>query len=126
MAKEMPRELKLLRYWTNLLGLQDWRIVLETDVKPENMELSNADGCISYEEVVKAAKIQIIDKNLREPSLQPFDFEETLVHELLHIKFCLLERGKKWEKKLQLRLLHQYVDDLARALVSAKHYKEKQ
>lgn len=113
-------ELRLLREWQNRLGLQDWYVVLETNSKPNNMDLQDADGCLSYVETTKSAKIQIIDPKLRTNGLRPFDFEETLVHELLHMKMCLLERGENWDKKLQLRLLHVVLDDLARALVDAK------
>ena len=126
----MPEELKLLDEWTTRLGLKDWFIILETNVDPEKMPLQNADGCVSYEEVIKSAKIQIINPDeIKNDNtniiLRPFDFEETLVHELLHIKFCLLECGEDWEKDLQLRLLHQIIDDIARALVESKRTKVK-
>lgn len=88
------------------------------------MELQDADGCVSYTEVTKSAKIQILDEKERKGGIRPFDFEETLVHELLHMKLCLLERGEDWDNKLQLRLLHTYIDDLARAFVNAKRYKD--
>ena len=122
MAEKIPAELKLLDEWTTRLGLKDWYVVLETNVKPENMELQHADGCISYVEATKSARIQIVDEKLREPTIRPFDFEETLVHELLHMKFCLLERGDDWDNKLQLRLLHTIIDDLSRAFVAAKYF----
>ena len=121
----MPKELELLNEWTTRLGLKDWLILLETNVEPEKMALQDADGCVTYEESIKAAKIQIVNPDKRKDDethfyLRSFDFEETLVHELLHIKFCLLERGNKWEKKLQLRILHQIIDDVSRALVETK------
>ena len=121
----MPDELKLLNEWQERLGLQDWYIVFLTNCKLEEMAVSEADGCISYTETTKAAEIQIVDPNSRNETIRPFDFEETLVHELLHLKFCLLERGTDWDNKLQLRLLHQIIDDIAKALVNAKR-KEKE
>ena len=116
----MPEELKLLEEWSTRFGLQDWLITLETNVKPEDMVMNDADGCIHYTETVKAARIQIIDPSLRKDALRPFNFEETLVHELLHIKLCLLEQGEDWDNEIQLRVLHQLIDDLARAFVDAK------
>lgn len=118
----MPEEIKLLDEWSERLGLSDWHIVLLTNCKPEDMPLQDADGCVSYTETVKAAKIQIINPETRTNALRPFDFKETLVHELLHLKLCLLEEGDDWNKKLQLRILHQIIDDLSRALVKAKRY----
>ena len=126
----MPEELKLLDEWSIRLGLKDWYIVLEADVKPEDMKADDADGFVVFEETTKSARIQIIDPKAREEdegifsASRPFDFEETLVHELLHLKLCLLERGDDWETKLQLRILHQIIDDLSRALVDAKRSKE--
>lgn len=116
----MPEELQLLHEWQERLFLKDWLIVMYTNCKPEEMELQDADGCVSYTETLKAAKIQIIDPKLREVSLRPFDFEETLVHELLHLKFCLLEQGEDWDKELQLRVLHQTIDELSRIFVALK------
>ena len=122
----MPEE--LLDEWSKRLGLNDWQITLDTHVKPEDMYVQDSDGCAIYEETTKAAKIQIVDPENRlkvNPGetivcLRPFDFEAILVHELLHLKLCLLEKGNDWDNKLQLRLLHQIIDDLSRALVDAK------
>lgn len=86
------------------------------------MGLQDADGCVSYTETTKAAKIQILNPEERRDGLRQFDFEEILVHELLHMKLCLLEKGDDWDNKLQLRLLHTLIDDLARAFVDAKNY----
>ena len=119
-AKNNQTGIDLLNEWTTRLGLKDWLVILFDNCNPEDMVLDNSDGCVSYEETTRAAKIQIVDPEKRQSGLRPFNYEETLVHELLHIKLCLLERGENWENKLQLRLLHQYIDDLARALVDAK------
>ena len=47
----------------------------------------------------------------------PLDWEKTLVHELLHLKTCLVSSNVP---DLQERVMHQMIDDLARAFVSAK------
>ena len=84
------------------------------------MDIQDADGCVNYAETLKAAIIQIIDEKESKATLRPFDFEETLVHELLHLKFCLLEQGEDWDNNLQLRILHQHIDELSRILVELK------
>ena len=122
----MPEE--LLDEWVTILGLKDWKITLKTNVKPEDMDIEDADGCTSYIEACKAARIQIVDPKKRDKVipgekliiLRPFDFETVLVHELLHLKFSLIGENGKWETKLQLRVLHQIIDDIARALIDAK------
>ena len=48
MAKEIPSEVKTLKYWCKLLGLMDWNIVLETNVSPDEMTVEGADGCVDY------------------------------------------------------------------------------
>lgn len=118
----MPEELELLNEWTERLGLKDWHILLYSNCNPEeDTILQDAEGYVSYTEATKAAKIQIVNPNKRDKdALRPFDFEEILVHELLHLKLCLLEKGDDWDNKLQLRLMHQIIDDLARAFVDAK------
>ena len=122
----MPKELELLNEWQERLGLNDWFIVLQTKCKPENMVLEDADGYIEYTETTKAARISIIDEKLRDKkAIRPFNFEETLVHELLHLKFSLLEQGEDWDHDLQLRMLHQIIDDLSRILVALKYYEVK-
>lgn len=50
-----------------------------------------------------------------------FDFEQILVHELLHIKFGLMSfTSNTYESKVNAEFRHQLIDDLARALVMAK------
>ena len=117
--KDIPNELKLLNEWRKRLGLEDWLIILRTDCKKDDLTLDYADGEVQYEEVSKSAEIRIV-KECFCNAFRPFDFEEILVHELLHLKFSLIAEGEDWENSLQLRTLHQIIDDLARTLVSVK------
>lgn len=112
---------KLLKEWQNTLGLQDWQIVLETDCSPNDMELKDVQGETNYDEVNKCAIIRIINEKDYGKRILPFDKEKVLVHELLHIKFWLIQET---ENHTQNRLVHQLIDDMARALVSAKRGKE--
>lgn len=107
----------LLAEWQARLGLQDWRIKLHDKCKPEKMMLENAAGCTEWSETVKTARIEIIDPKYYGERMVPFDWEKTLVHELLHLKTCLVSSNVL---ELQERVMHQMIDDLARALVSAK------
>ena len=107
---------KLLDEWKIRLGLQEWRITFCPFCKPEDME-GEGVGCTSWEEVIKVAKIMILDESYYGNYTISFDFEKTLVHELLHLKTCLISDT---ENELQERIAHQLIDDLARALVDAK------
>lgn len=108
---------KLLKEWQHRLGLDDWRIKLFDNCKPDDMELSDVVGCVDWSESGKTAKIEIIDSQFYGERIVPFDYEKTLVHELLHLKTCLV--SDKVES-LQVRYMHQMIDDLARAFVDAK------
>ena len=107
---------KLLSFWTECLQLKDWTIKLTTDV----YEMPSDDGScgyVQYSEAGKAAHIYIAHPAIYGDRVVPFDPEKTLVHELLHIKMCLLDFQ---EENLQSRVLHQIIDDLAKALVRAR------
>ncbi len=107
----------LLREWQTRLGLQDWKIHLLSNCRPDEMVLENCAGCTEWQESIKCAQIQIIDPSFYGKRIVPFDFEKTLVHELLHIKTCLISDQVD---PLQERVAHQIIDDLARAFVDAK------
>ena len=107
---------KLLDEWKDRLGLHEWRITLCPFCKPEEMD-SEGVASTSWQEVIKVAKIEIMDEDYYKGFIIPFDFEKTLVHELLHLKTCLISDT---ENELQERIAHQLIDDMARALVDAK------
>jgi hypothetical protein len=124
-SKKEPREKtpeELLREWQERLGLQDWRIFLRAAVKKEDMEIQGVDGCVDWTESIRTARIDILaEEDYGDKYILHFDFEETLVHELLHLKFSLLD-DSRFESASWMpdRYVHQLIDDLARALVCAK------
>lgn len=110
----------LLAVWKVWLGLVDWRIKLKPKCKPEEMA-QEGSGCVEWSESIKTARIEIIDPKYYGDRVVPFDWEKTLVHELLHLKLCLVSDGVD---AFQERYMHQIIDDLARALVTARRAKE--
>ncbi len=120
-TKKTTPETALLIEWMNRLGLQNWSIVLDAYCVPGEMSLAGTLGCTSWEESTRSAVIQIVDPDKldREKLARDFDFEEVLVHELLHLKFSLLG-SKNEEETLSDRILHVIIDDLARAMVGIK------
>lgn len=111
---------QLLKKWIDILGLQDWLIELRDNMTPDEMDLSSVAGQCDWQEVNKTAVISIIKPECYGERITPFDFEKTLVHELLHIKFCLLDESGN---ALQDRVLHQIIEDLAKAFVKAEKTK---
>ena len=107
----------LLKEWQKRLGLHEWHIKLIYNCKPEDMTLDGCSGCTEWTESVKAATIEILSPTSYGNRILPFDFEKTLVHELLHLKLSLVSDNVP---DLQARYMHQIIDDFARAFVDAK------
>ena len=78
----------LLNDWMERLGLQDWTIKLNDCVPAAKME--NQAGLTEFQEVNKTARIDILDPDEYGNRVIPYDYERILVHELLHLKLCLL------------------------------------
>lgn len=111
--------LKLFEEWKVRLGLQEWRISFYPICKPDELD-DKSTGTTVWQEVNKTARINILDEQYYGDRVVNFDFEKTLVHELLHLKTCLISDT---DNKLQERIMHQLIDDMARAFVDAKRSK---
>lgn len=116
MAKETEHE-RLMHEWKNRLGLQDWRIKLADHRRPEDMTLQDVSGDVDWTESTKTARIEILDEQFYGDRIVPYDYEQILVHELMHLKLSLVS---DMVNDLQARYMHQIIDDLARAFVDAK------
>ena len=114
-------ELALLEKWKRKLCLQEWRIKLLTRLRPEEMMVRNTAGCTEWSEAIKTARIEIINPACYGDRIVPFDFEKTLVHELLHLKFSFWCQN---EDDVSDRVMHQMIDDLARALTEKRKCEE--
>lgn len=108
-----------LEEWQKRLGLEDWRISLRDCVPGEEMPAENVAGFTEFQEVNKTARIDIMDPDDFGERVIPFEYERILVHELLHLKLCLISETFG-EDPLRERVAHQLIDDLARAFVDAK------
>ena len=111
-------ELALLEKWKRKLCLQEWRIKLLTRLRPEEMTMSDAAGCTEWSESIKTASIEIVDPAYYGDRIVPFDFEKTIVHELLHLKFSFWCQN---EDDVGDRVMHQMIDDLARAFTEVNN-----
>ena len=103
--------------WNQRLGLSDWAIVVRPNCKPEDMSEQDVSGSTTYNEVCKAAMMELIDPQYYGERIIPLDLEKTIVHEMLHLKLALVADHVG---EMQERYMHQIIDDLARAFVDAK------
>jgi hypothetical protein len=109
----------LLKEWKRRLGLNDWSISLRPDCDPSDLGEEQI-GQVRYLNTNKHATIYILDKKyLETPSY--YDFERTLVHELLHVKVGIVYDNLDGVAQ---DLLHQHINDLSIALVAAKRGRE--
>jgi len=115
----MKEHEKLLKEWQNRLGLSEWRIALRDNCTPDSMTLEDSEGCTVWKECIKSARIEMLDPQFYGDRIVPYDWEKTLVHELLHLKTSLVSDHVD---DLQERYMHQMIDDLARAFVDAKRH----
>ena len=111
---------KLLKEWKQRLGLDDWKIVVRWDCPQTEFVLSDVCGESEYDETNKSAVIRIMPEKDYGSRILPYDAERILVHELLHCKLCFIQQT---ENETQNRIVHSYIEDLARALVDAKRHK---
>ena len=116
-------EEKLLEEWQERLGLQDWQIILKYNCKKDQMDDPQYSvGETNWETTNKCARICIISKEeYGTGKMLDFDFEKTLVHELLHCKFSMIDKDlNTYEGIVTEQARHQLINDLAMALVMAK------
>lgn len=106
---------KLLQKWQKRLGLIEWHIVLKENCAPNDI-CNDVCGECEIDEVHKIAVVRIIDRCYYGERIVPYNFEKTLIHELLHIKFVFIDNSGN---ELHDRLLHQSIEDLAKGFVLA-------
>jgi hypothetical protein len=108
---------KLLKEWQSRLDLTDWVIKVKENVSPNDMQSQDSCGDCIGDTVHKTAIINIMDEKDYGKRVIPFDKEKTLVHELLHCKFAMIDDSGN---DIVDRYIHQLIEDLAKALVKAK------
>lgn len=112
----------LMHRWMATLGLFDWDIRLKWRVRSEDMPGEDALGYTNFNIVSKQAIVYMLDPVDFRNDFFTYDYEEVLIHELLHIKFANLHNS---DSQLMDLLLHQHIQDLAKSfrLVSRLAYK---
>lgn len=108
---------RMFAYWSSVLDLSRWSIKFQWKVKATEMNIEDAFGCTTLNKVSRLAIIQIIDQNDVTDSMVAFNYEKTLVRELLHLKMAFLDDSGD---DLRDTLTHAMIDDLAVSFVKAR------
>lgn len=106
-------------YWIDVLGLKEWDIVFRIQRKSD-MTLPDCSGDVNYQFIHKKAIVSLIDPIDWNNDLFEQDMEETLIHELLHLKFAITDDTEEGQNSMPL-LSHQLLCDIARSLLKARY-----
>ncbi len=110
---------QMVTYWANLFGLIRWDIsvrIMPQDLMPLGENEVFCFGRTEINEDLMSASIRILD-----PDNRHHVFEETLVHELIHIVILPLERVVNTDSNQINTVTENVVELLSRAFVDAKH-----
>lgn len=109
------------REWQSRLRLQDWDIIYSFDPYDE----VEGDAKTSFNKQLKTARVRIVTEITRpyraHNADQPYDIEQILIHELLHLSFYMVDQGEC--NTLYYSLIESGIDAVAWALVRAKRGK---
>lgn len=108
---------KMLKEWKERLDLNDWVIDLKDDCRVCDFTLNNCNGECEYDIVHKCAVIRLLKEDEYGERILPYDKEKTLIHELLHCKFALIDNSGN---DIVDRYIHQLIEDFAKALIKTK------
>lgn len=112
-----PELEQLCRYWQERLKIQYWDIKIGI-YRARDFVKQNCRAEVSWTKTNATAIIRILDPIDYDRDLWPQDMEVSLVHELLHLRFC--EADITGEGSLEETMFERAIDHMAIALVRLK------
>ena len=106
-----------LTYWKDILNLNDWDIKVKT-VRQGEMDEEN-QGEVRYNFVGKQAIIKLLDPIDWTNKDFDQDKDKTLIHELLHLKFAVID------DIIDKPIVHQLLNDIAKAIIETHRRSER-
>lgn len=106
-----------LKEWQERLFLQDWNIDI-VRVPQSSIPGSWGETILHFENHV--AQIQMLDQ-MPLSNMERYCEERILVHELLHLRYNLLENTESYEGKYLDEIQHSDLEKLAKSLIMAKY-----
>ena len=114
---------KALRYWQSKLFLNDW-IIKAKLVEPRTLYANDihCTGTVNLNYEIKTASIEIEKQDFEaKTTLMKVVHEKVLVHEVLHLKYNILDVGGTYEARVVDCLEHQLLEQMAKTLVMVKY-----
>lgn len=115
MTKEHAQ--KLFDRWVSALGLGEWEIRFNWRVRGIDMPDREMLGVTRYCLSSMQAEVSMVAEEDAPESGFAYDYERTLVHELMHIKLAVVDDSGD---EVHDNTVHMLVEQMARALVKAK------
>ena len=117
--KNIAQAKRYLREWQRRLFLEDWTIDLRL-VKPKEIDGFTGRSYLVF--ALQSVVIKIAKPNKdNESRIVKFCAEETLIHELLHCKYNILEKDNTYESTYLDSRQHQLLEQMAKSLIMAKY-----
>jgi len=102
--------------WQRILKLQDWDVLVAV---PSGEAMDEAEGQVTFDLGKKIADIKLVTpEGYPFDAMRPYQMEETLVHELLHLHFAPFDAKTGTPKGVAQE---QAINAIARALVNLKN-----
>lgn len=109
---------ELLAYWQEKLFLNDWTIKVKL---VDQEELEDCQGRNDFIHSIMSSLIRI-SRHHEETSVTKECHEQTLVHELLHLKYNLMDAdSKSYESTFLSMEEHRLLEQLAKSLIMVKY-----
>lgn len=84
---------KTIAFWVSTLRLRDWQLDIDLVNSKQMEEVSGSETALGYcvpNTPRKYAHIYLLRPNDKAYEGEPTDFEDTIVHELLHLHFAIV------------------------------------
>lgn len=109
---------ELLAYWQDKLFLNNWTVKAKL---VDQEELEGCQGSNSFVHSLMSSFIRI-SSHQEETSVTKECHEQTLVHELLHLKYNLMDAdSKSYESEYLSAEEHRLLEQLAKSLIMVKY-----
>lgn len=116
--KDIAEAYQYLHEWQHRLFLDDWIIKLRL-VDAQEMKDNQGESHLVFEQSAALIDLAVDDKD-DNAYVTKTCAEETLVHELLHLKYGYVENNSYEGKYLEVHE-HQLLEQMAKSLIMAKY-----